>query len=203
MKTLLCLPSFQQKNAHVQLHHPTVLVSSIPKLGSQREQNGIRGFQCAPDHWRDLFKDLLKSPRISEYLKQSLKITETISKNHSNHLQKSLKITETISKNHSNHLQKCLEILFKWHAIAPSDAPPLRFPVLRPGSQGRRRPGIVKHGKITMVSMVKWFTRPGKRLQFANWKMAIYSWFTHQKWWFSIVMLVCQRVIMMISSSWP
>jgi hypothetical protein len=105
MKTLLCLPSFQQKNVHVQLHHPTVLVSSIPKLGSQREQNGIRGFQCAPDHWRDLFKDLLKSPRISEYLKQSLKITETISKNHSNHLQKSLKI----SKNHWNHLKKSLK----------------------------------------------------------------------------------------------
>ena len=26
--------------------------------------------------------------------------------------------------------------------------------------------------------------------------MAIYSWFTHEKWWFSIVMLVYQRVTM-------
>ena len=28
----------------------------------------------------------------------------------------------------------------------------------------------------------------------ANWKMAIYTWFSHEKWWFSIAMLIYQRV---------
>ena len=35
---------------------------------------------------------------------------------------------------------------------------------------------------------------PSGKLLHGYWKMAIYSWFTHQKWWFSIVMLVYQRV---------
>ena len=36
---------------------------------------------------------------------------------------------------------------------------------------------------------------PSGKLLHSYWKWTIYSWFTHWKWWFSIVMLVYQRVI--------
>jgi hypothetical protein len=65
------------------------------------------------------------------------------------------------------------------------------------------------HGLISIPAF--WITRslPSGELT-QQWKMAIYSGFSHWKWWFSIAMLVHQRVqrwffthtITQISSPW-
>ena len=43
---------------------------------------------------------------------------------------------------------------------------------------------------------------PSGNLTVCYWKLPIYSWFTYSKWWFSIAMLVYQRVIQTVAFCW-
>ena len=43
---------------------------------------------------------------------------------------------------------------------------------------------------------------PSGNLTVSYWKHTIYSWFTYSKWWFSIAMLVYQRVIQTVAFCW-
>ena len=47
----------------------------------------------------------------------------------------------------------------------------------------------------------KWGLASGKHTK-SYWKWTIYSWFAHQKWWFSIVLLIYQRVFLMGPWEW-
>ena len=103
------------------------------------------------------------------FTKKGSQITETISKNHSNHLQKSLKISKNAFKFSSNDTPS----LPRMHLHSAS----WFFDPAHRAGEGLASWNMGKSPWFQYVSMVKWFTRPGKRLQFANWKMAIYSWF--------------------------